>query len=257
MASPNGSIVLSHLEFDMLWETERLPRKHAALDVTSPGTTHTERDELVAKAWAALAARRLARGRRASGDLVDMLNLLANPKVAIDVWMWADREIKGLAVSTGSQALLGVVDGDEVWLIPARDSSLAESAVSVIGELYSGVGRSVSLPHDVLVEADADARGDAQALVTALEDRRVTLWQAQEIAGMLVGMTARGQFGAQRSTRDGLTRRAGRVVAFHDTDAGRYLFQLGPGADGQSWATVAPADNQLLVRRVWELLDEV
>ena len=257
MGSPNGSIVLSLLEFDVLWEAERLPPRHPALDVPSAGATHSERRNLVGEAWDSLTERRLARRGRASGDLVDMLNLFATGSTAVDVWMWAEREIKGLAVSSGSQGMLGVVDGAEVWLIPVRAGSLAEAAVSVTGELQPGVGRSVSVAHDVLVAADADARGDAKALVTALEDRGVALWQAQEIAGMLHGMAARGQFGAQRSRRDGSTRRAGRVVAFHDTDAGRYLFQLGHGPDGHAWATVTPADNGLLVQRVRELLDEV
>jgi hypothetical protein len=52
-------------------------------------------------------------------------------------------------------------------------------------------------------------------------------------------------------------RRADRVIAFYDTDAGRYLFQLGRNTDGRDWVTVTPADSQLLVKRVWELLDEV
>ncbi len=249
--------MLSSLEFDMLWEAERLPERHVALDVPSPGSTHAERAALVERAWESLAERRLARGRKAAGELVDMLNLLAYPKAGIDLWVWTDRQISGVAVSIGSQALLGVLDGDEVWLIPARDSALAEAAVSVAGELAAGVGRSVSLPHEVLVAADAEARGDAKALVTALEDRGVELWQAQELAGMLLGTLARGQFGVQRAGRDGQTHRARRVVAFHDTDAGRYLFEVRPGGDGRDWATVAPADNQLLAQRVWELLDEV
>ncbi|WP_020669368.1 ESX secretion-associated protein EspG [Amycolatopsis nigrescens] len=257
MGSPNGSVVLSTLEFDMLWEAERLPARHPALEVASPGATHTERRALVEQAWDSLRARGLARGGKASGELIDMLNLFVRPKVGIDVWVWAEREIKGLAVSTGSQALLGVVDGDEVWLIPARDALLPEAAISVTGELQAGVGRSVSLPHDVLRAADADARGDAKALVTALEDRQVPLGQAQELAGMLVGMVARGQFGVERLGRDGHPRRAGRVIAFHDTDAGRYLFQLARNSDGRDWSTIAPADNHLLAKRVWELLDEV
>lgn len=249
--------MLSTLEFDMLWEAERLPERHVTLDFASPGVTRTERARLVEQAWDSLARRRLARGRQASADVVDLLNLFAHPKVSVDLWIWADRRISGLAASVGGQALLGVVDGDEVWLIPARDSSLAETAVSVAGDRAPGVGRSVSVPHDVLVAADAEARGDAKALVTALEDRGVELWQAQELAGMLIGMATRGQFGAQRAGRDGRVRRAGRVVAFHDTDAGRYLFEVRPGADGRPWATVAPADNTLLAQRVWELLDEV
>lgn len=257
MGSPGGSIVLSALEFDVVWEAERLPPRHPALRVPSPGKTHTERRALVADAWESLAGKGFARGSRISGEIADLLNLLAHPHVSIDAWVWAEREISGLAVSTGRHALLAVVDRDEVWLIPARDASLPESAVSVAGELHPGIGHSVSLPHDVLVAADAEARGDAKALVTALEDRRVPLSEAQELAGMLVGSVARGQFGAERITRDGQTRRAGRVVAFLDTDAGRYLFQLSQDSDGRDWATVAPADNRLLAQRLWELLDEL
>jgi hypothetical protein len=52
-------------------------------------------------------------------------------------------------------------------------------------------------------------------------------------------------------------RRADRVIAFYDTDAGRYLFQLRRNPDGRDWATVTPADNQLLAQRIWEMLDEL
>ncbi|HET6503419.1 MAG TPA: ESX secretion-associated protein EspG [Amycolatopsis sp.] len=248
--------VLSALEFEVLWEAERLPKPHPALRVPSPGRTHTERRELVGQAWESLAERGLARGSRASDGMVDQLTLLANPKVAIDTWVWTDREIKSLAVSTGRQALLAVVDNGEVWLIPARDTSLPESAVSVAGELGAGVGHSVSVPHDVLRAADKRAKGDPKALVTTLADRGVELWAAQELAGMLVGMSVRGQFGVERLGRDGTMRRANRVIAFYDTDAGRYLLQLGD-SNGRDWATVAPADNHLLAGRIWELLDEV
>lgn len=250
------ALVLSPLEFDVLWEAERLPARHVALDVPSPGITFTERAQLIEDAWESLNDRGLARGRRASGDLLDTLGVLANPTASVDVWAWTDRRISGLAASTGNHATLGVLDGGEVWLIPARDSSFAESAVSVIGELDAGVGQSISMPHAVLVEADAEAEGDAHALVTALEDRGVTLWQAQELAGMFLGAVARGQFGAERRGSDGRMRRASRVLAFHDTDAGRYLFQLSRNNDGQVWATVTPADNRLLAQKIWELLDE-
>lgn len=255
MPNDNGSLVLSALEFEMLWEAERLPRRHASLDVPSPGTTHTERARLIEEAWESLRERRLARGHKASGELVDMLNLFAHPRIAIDVWVWTDREIKGQAVSVGNQALLGVIDSGQVWLIPAREGSLAEAAVSVAGELNPGVGQSISVPHDVLRKADALAQGDAKALVTALEDLGVPLWQAQELAGMLLGQEARGQFGVERAGRDGRPRRAESVVAFYDTDAGRYLFQVARNRDGRDWATVTPADNHLLATRIRELAD--
>jgi hypothetical protein len=241
----------------MLWQAERLPRRHPALDVPSPGATHAERADLIARSWDSLRARGLAGGGKASSELVDMLNLLAHPALSIDIWVWADRTISGLAASVGEQALLGVVDGDDVWLVPARHSALAEAAVSVAGELPAGVGRSVTLPHEVLVAADAQAGGDAKALVTALEDRDVELCQAQELAGMYFGMVARGQYGVERSGRDGTRRRGELVVGYHDTDAGRYLTQRAPNAQGRAWITVAPADNQVIAHRVWELIAQL
>ncbi|SNR67755.1 EspG family protein [Haloechinothrix alba] len=256
-ASSAGSVVLSALEFDVLWEAEQLGSRHPALAVPSPGTTHTERAELVEATWPALERRGLARGRRAGGELLDMLAVLARPTVTFDVWVWADRRISGLAAGTGDHAMLGVVDAGEVWLIPTTDPALASAAISVAGDVPQGGGQSVTLPYETLVDADAQAEGDPHALVTALEDAGVRLWEAQEVAGMFLGTTCRGQVGAQRRDKQGLTRRAPRVVAFHDTDAGRYLFQVEHMSDGLSWATLAPADNHLLAARTWELLAEV
>lgn len=251
-----GSVVLSTVEFDVLWEAARLPTRHVALGVPSPGTTHSERARIVAATWEGLESRGLAVRGRCATVVGDLLESLADPAVSVDVWIRSDRRITALAAATGSRAALGVVDGDEVWLIPARDDTLAESAVSVLGELRAGVGSSVTLSHEVLLAADSQAEGDPYALVSALQDRGVPLWQAQEVAGMFLGTLARGQFGVQRRGRDGRVRRGARVAGFHDTDAGRYLFQLERAADGRDWCTLTPADNRLLARRVWELLGE-
>ena len=86
----HGTVVLSTLEFDVLWERERLPRKHEALGVPSPGKTHTERAELVAEALDALKHRGLSDGERATPELADQLSLLAHPQVSIDSWVWTD-----------------------------------------------------------------------------------------------------------------------------------------------------------------------
>ncbi|QWF80823.1 ESX secretion-associated protein EspG [Amycolatopsis sp. CA-230715] len=256
MSSPTGTVVLSVLEFDALWEAERLPERHPALQVISPGITWTERRQLVEEALTGLRGRGLVRGTRATGEVADLFNILAAPQLALDAWVWAEREIKGLAARIGGTAVLAVIDAGEVWLIPADADRLPEAAVSVAGELEPGVGRSVNVPHDVLTAADIEARGDAKALVTALEDRRLPLEESQELAGMLMGTVARGQFGAERRGRDGLVRRAPRVVAFHDTDSGRYLFQLSRDANGRDWVTVTPADNLVLEQRLHELMAE-
>jgi EspG family len=253
----SGTVKLSTLEFDVLWERERLPRRHEALDVPSPGKTHTERAALVAKALAELEARGLAANERAEGGLLDKLDLLAHPQLCIDSWVWSTREIRALTAVSGNQALLAVVEGDEVWLIPARDTAIAESAVSICGEAPAGPGMSVSVPTDVLTAADAEADGDSRRLSAALMRRGVANSAAKNLASMVSGMDLRGQFGASRAQRDGRLVRADRVVAFHDTPQGRYAYLAKPNNDGRSWSTVTPADNRRLEMLVRELLDEL
>lgn len=257
MTSPN-SVVLSTLEFDVVWEAARLTRRNVALDVPSPGITHTERAELVRRAWGSLEGRGLAARGRVVPEVADSLALLSNHQASVDIWIWADgRKIKGLAAATGETAILAVVDGDEVWLIDARAGALAEAAVSVAGEMPAGYGRSVSLPNDVLRTASDEAGRNADKLVIALERHGIPLHEAQELAGMCDGMGTRGQFGAERDQHGAPPSRAGRVVAFHDTHSGRYLHQVRPSTDGRNWSTITPADNARLAVCVWELLHEV
>ncbi|WP_037259807.1 ESX secretion-associated protein EspG [Kibdelosporangium aridum] len=251
------SLVLSALEFDVIWESERLPDRHVAFDVPSPGKTHTERAELVRKTWKALEARGLAQSGRATPELVDRLEILAHPHVSFDAWVWAGREVKAFAAQAGREAQLAVVDEGKVWLIPARDSALAESAVSVAGEVIAGTGRSVSLPNDLVAAADEQSRGDTRKFITNLEAKGIPLAEAQTLTSMLAGISTRGQFGAERRHRDQRIVRAERVVAFHDTPEGRYLDLVKPSPDGRTWLTVSPADNHRLATFVWELLEEI
>jgi hypothetical protein len=253
----SGTVVLSTLEFDVLWEREHLPRKHEALSVPSPGKTHTERARLVADALAGLAQRGLSDGQRADPELADLLTLLANPQVSVDTWVWTDHRISSLAVVSGSSALLAAVDGDEVWLIPARDTGLAEAAVSIAGDTPAGPGYSVSVPTDVLTAADKESYGDLREFAAALKRGGVPGPDAKTLSDMVGGMGVRGQFGATRQQRDQRMLRADRVVAFHDTSHGRYVYLAKPTADGRLWSTITPADSRRLALCVRELLDEV
>jgi hypothetical protein len=255
--SGSGSVVLTTLEFDVLWESERLPRKHVALGVPSPGKTHTERAMLVKQAFQSLEQRGLANGERASAQLADWLSLLAYPQVSIDSWVWTDHEIKSLAVVAGKQGLLAVVEPAEVWLIPARDTAIAEAAVSVAGVMPAGRGFSVSVPTELLHAADAKAGGDPQAIGSVLRDKGIALSDAKSLTAMLTGMGVRGQFGVESRQRDGRMLRAERVVAFHDTPEGRYAYLARKNVDGSAWSTITPADNTMLAACVQELLDEV
>ncbi|MGH3880826.1 MAG: ESX secretion-associated protein EspG [Actinophytocola sp.] len=251
------AVVLSTLEFDVLWERERLPPKHEALGVPSPGKTHTERAQLVAEAMSTLQQRGLSDGERATPELADQLSLLAHPQVCLDSWIWANHRISALTVLSGNTALLAAVDGPEVWLISTRDTALAEAAVSVAGESPAGPGYSVSVPTDALMAADKEAKGNRRELSAALIRKGIAGGDAKTLAGMVDGMGLRGQFGAARQRRDQRTVRADRVVSFHDTDHGRYVYLAKPNADGRMWSTITPADNQRLAICVQELLDEI
>jgi len=252
-----GTIVLSKLEFDVLWESEKLPAKHEALTVPSPGRTHTERRKLVAEAFAGLEQRGLAKRDRAVPELADLLIMLAHHQLAIDSWVWTDHRISSLAVVAGSAALLAAVDGPQVWLIPARETSIAEAAVSISGDVVAGPGRSVSVPTDVVTAADAEARGDARAFATALMNKGVSGADAKMMAEMVREMNVRGQFCVTRQQRDQRMARADRVVAFHDTPRGRYVHLAKPNNDGRMWSTVTPADSRRLATCVQELMAEV
>jgi hypothetical protein len=249
--------VLSLLDFDVLWESERFPRRHVTLDVPSPGKTHAERAALVAQTWRSLEQRGLAEHGRATPEVADHLALLAYPRRAVYGFIWApDRKITLLAASNGGSALMGVVDGGEVWLIRTDDGSIADSAVSVAGEMPPGPGQSVSLPTKVLTSADGRASGDPQRLALELADEGLPLGQAQALAAMAAGMTTRGQFGVETAQGAERPKRANRVVGFHDTPNGRYLHVVKPSADRTEWSTITPADNRVLAASVRELLDE-
>lgn len=253
----NGTIVLSKLEFDVLWESEKLPPRHEALTVPSPGRTHTERRQLVAQAFADLEKRGLAKRDRAVPELADQLNLLGHPQLAIDSWVWTDHRISSLAVVAGHSALLAAIDGPEVWLIPARATSIAEAAVSIAGDVVAGPGRSVSVPTDVMTAADAAARGNATAFATALTNKGVSSVDAKRVAEMVRDMNVRGQFGVTRVQRDQRMRRADRVVAFHDTPHGRYVHLAKSNHGGRVWSTITPADSRRIATCVQELMTEV
>lgn len=253
----SGTVVLSKLEFDVLWEHEKLPPKHEALTVPSPGRTHTERRQLVARAFSDLEQRGLAKRDRAVPELADWLSLLAHPQLAIDSWVWTDHRISSLAVVAGNTALLAAVDGPDVWLIPARETAIAEAAVSVAGDVVAGPGLSVSMPTDVLTAADAEARGDQREFAAALMRRGIAGQDAKAVAAMVGEMNVRGQFCVTRMQRDQRMVRADRVVAFHDTPRGRYVHLAKPNNDGREWSTITPADNRRMVTCVQELMGEV
>lgn len=250
-------VVLSGVEFDVVCAAEGLTeRRHSVLDVPSPGMTRTERAHLVARTWQDLRSRGLAEpGRdRAAPELADLLTVFDRPQRSIDVRIWADRPIRSQAGFRSSGAL-AIVDADVVELHPIRPGVLVGAAVSVAGEMPAGPGRSVSLLNEHLREAGRLAGpDDPQEFGYELRALGVPPDDAVDVANMVSGMGMRGQFGAQVADRDGRAERAGAVVGFHDTAAGRYLHVLRGSGDNR-WSTVVPADNARIAQHVTDLVD--
>lgn len=254
-------VVLSSAEFDVVCAAEGLTdRRHPVLDVPSPGMTRAERAHLVAQTWRDLRSRGLADPARdrAAPDLADLLAVVERPQCSIDVRIWADRPIRAQAGVSGA-AVLAIVDADVVELHPVRPGVLVDAAVSVAGQVPAGPGRSVSLLNEHLREAGRVAGSDdPQEFGYELRALGVTADDAVDVANMVSGMGMRGQFGAQTAIeRGGRAERAGAVVGFHDTAAGRYLHVLRGSPDSRAWSTVVPADNARIAQYVGDLVDGV
>ncbi|MFR9731320.1 ESX secretion-associated protein EspG [Saccharopolyspora sp. MS10] len=255
------TVVLSATEFDVVCEAEGLTeRRHVVLTVPSPGATHDERAELLARVWPGLRSRGLAEAAtdRVEEDFADLLVLLDRPRLAVDLRIWApDRSIRALGSANGSAGLVTVVDGDLVELTPVRGGSLAEAVVSVAGDGPPGAGRPVSLPHEALLDASARAGSDLRRFEDELRGFGVVGEDAAALAGMADGMGMRGQFGVEHApSRSAKPHRSDRVVGFHDTPAGRYLHSVRASGDGRLWSTVAPCDNRRLAEYLHELVEE-
>ncbi|GAA2357076.1 ESX secretion-associated protein EspG [Saccharopolyspora halophila] len=254
-------IYLSALEFDVACESERLTdRRHIVLDVPSPGATYAERARLVAGVWDELRQRGLAEtGRdRLDVEFADVLALLDRPQRGIDLRIWADRSIRALACASADAGVLVIVDGDVVEITPIRSGALADAAVSVAGDTPPGPGRAVSLPNDTLRQAASIAgTTDRLAFTDELRAAGIPHSDAADVAAMSAGMTVRGQLGAEANPDRGRPERAERVVAFHDTEQGRYLHVVRHTGDGRGWSTIAPASNARLAEYAGDLLAEV
>jgi hypothetical protein len=74
---------------------------------------------------------------------------------------------------------------------------------------------------------------------------------------MIKDVKATGNFGAAARDKWGKRHRAERVVAFFDTEDGRYLQGRRPSPDGSVWTTISPADTRRLTHQVEQMLGEV
>ncbi|SDN42590.1 ESX secretion-associated protein EspG [Allokutzneria albata] len=255
--APAREVVLSALEFDVLWSHLGLPDMPLVIKVPSPGKTYQERAELERAAWDGIGERGLGRPIRLDAELERMLEVLALPDREVDGRIWLGHSVRVLCAARGSDGVLAVLEGSQLKLRQTTDFGLPRIALSVLPALPAGTGRSITLPSSDLDAAAAQAGNSVEALEAALRQYGVRAEDAHALSTVVSEVGDRGQFGVAARDEHGRRRRADRVIAFFDTPAGRYLQTRSASPSGVPWSTISPADNRRLTQHLDELLAEL
>jgi hypothetical protein len=255
MSDTRDPVIISTLEFDVLWEHLGLETMPLVLKVPSPGKTREERRTVEDQVWRQLGARGLGGPRALDPTLEDLLHVLDRPQQEIDARMWLnERSVRVLAAGKGQAGVLAVLDSGQLILRPAEADGLPREALTALPSAPAGEGHSITLP-----SADLDAAATSASTPEELEEAlrgRVRADDAHTLAEMVRDASNRGQFGAAARDKWGKRVRPDRVVAFYDTPKGRYL-QMRRAVDGQPpWSTITPVDYRRLHHHLVELLAE-
>lgn len=249
-------IVLSALEFDVVWEHLGLPEMPIVIRVPSPGRTQAERDGLVEQAWSGIGARGLGRQVDLHPLLVRHLRVLSRPDVEVDARTWIGGEVRTVAASAGGHGVLATLADGSVTFRVVEPSGLASVVLGTVADVGAGPGRSVTLPTIDFEEAAA-AEGTKEAFAAALVTRGLREDDAQTLITMISEVAGQGQFGAAARDSFGQRHRADRAVSFFETSEGRYV-QIRRSQDGAPpWTTIAPVDRRRLAQHVNEMLGDV
>ncbi|SHH11199.1 ESX secretion-associated protein EspG [Streptoalloteichus hindustanus] len=251
-----ASMVLTAAEMDVCWEYLRLGESPPQLDLPSPGRTWEERQRVSTHALTALRERGLADHRGPVTDLDHALDLLAHWHWSVDAHLWLDQLVRAVAAVRGEVGALAVRVGNDVRLTILRDYRVVDELVALAGPVPAGPGDALSVRAEVFDAAVDACADDPRALAEKLAERGESVTTARALVRMLEGVGWFGQFGASVDDAYGPSRRAPRVVGFHDTARGRYAQVRRLHRDGAR-LTVAPAGHRRLVTQIRELLDEI
>ncbi|MFI6097348.1 ESX secretion-associated protein EspG [Lentzea sp. NPDC051213] len=248
-------VIISTLEFDILWDHLGLETMPLVLKVPSPGKTRDERRALEDQVWRQLGARGLGGPRSLDPTLEDLLHVLNRPQQEIDARIWVDRSVRVLAAGKGQAGVLAVLDSGQLILRPAEADGLPREALTALPTAAAGEGHSITLPSSDL-DAAASSAASPEDLEASLRRSGLRGDDAHTLAEMVRDATHRGQFGAAARDKWGKRVRPDRVVAFYDTPKGRYL-QMRRSTPGQPpWSTITPVDYRRLHHHLVELLAE-
>jgi hypothetical protein len=250
-------ITLSAEEFDVVWEYLNQGPMPLVIKVPSPGRTHQERAELERRVWHSLESREL--GGPASGlhpELDHLIRLFVRPEREVDGRVWIRHSVRVLAVANGDEGAVATLVGDRITLRRAAGSGLPTAVLSQLPSHPAGSGHSVTMPSADLEAAVKDSDGSSKGLEQALRGRGLREEDAGALVKMFTGLVHTGNFGAAARDRYGKRCRPDRVVAFFDTEEGRYLQQRRTSSSAEPWSTFSPTDSRRLTHQVDELLAE-
>jgi hypothetical protein len=250
-------VSLSALEFDVLWEHLAPGTMPLIVKVPSPGKTYEERALIEARVWDDLDARGLGRKVDVHPEIEHLFRVIARPEHEVDGRAWAGHGVRLLTAKLGYDAAMAVLKGDQITLSRISPESLASAAVGALPNWQAGPGQSVTLRTTDFESAAKAADGTQKSFEYALLARGVRTDDAVALAQMIGDVQGTGNFGAAARDRLGRRQRAERVVAFFDTEQGRYVQVRRASQDGTLWTTISPADNRKLIHQVDEVLNEV
>ncbi|MEU5691326.1 ESX secretion-associated protein EspG [Actinosynnema sp. NPDC020468] len=249
-------ITLSAEEFDVVWERLDLGRMPLVIKVSSPGRTHAERADLERRVWAGLGQRGLGGPRGLHPELDHLLRLFSRPEREVDGRVWVGRSIRVLAAANGDHGAVVTKIGDELTFRRAAGSGLPSAVLSTLPAHPAGTGHSVTMPSADLEAAVENSDGSPKSLEASFRSHGVRQEDATTLVKMFTGLVNTGNFGAAARDRYGKRCRPDRVVAFFDTEDGRYLQQRRTSPGSVPWSTFTPTDTRRLAHQVDELLTE-
>lgn len=243
------ALVLTAVEFDVVWRGLGLGAPPVVLQLTSPGRTHAQRRYIEAQVWAGLRERGLT--VTPGSALGQLLGPLAAPSPRLELRAWGTSHRRAVVAGHSDGGVLARRVDDAVLLQPC--GSVAGTTAGLLAGGRPGPGRAASVPDAALAAALRDP--SPAGLRADLVDRGADPVEAGLVARMLHAVAGRAQLGVAAPDRWGVVRRVPGLLEVLDGRAGRYLLTRTLGGDGTCWATVAPVDDRRLRDRVAALLD--
>ncbi len=249
-------VVLSTEEFDVVWEHLRLGPMPLVIKVPSPGKSERERRDLELRVWHALEARGLGRPIGLHPEFDHLIRMFVRPQTEVDARVWVGRSVRVLAVANGDFGAVATLSGDRITLRRAAGSGLPTAVVGALPQHPAGTGHSVTMPSASLEAAVQKSDGTPKGLENSLKQHGVRDDDAKTLVKMFTNLVHTGNFGAAARDRYGKRCRPERVVAFFDTEDGRYLQQRRASPGTEPWSTFTPTDLRRLTFQLDELLAE-